>query len=178
MKWGDVGTWLKTNAKTGGALVGALLTGNAPGAIAAGVSLVSAATGSNNPVDVLDRLQHDPEVLVKLKTLELQNEASIREHIESMTRLQLEAETAAHTTTQDTIRAGDKAEDAFIRRTRPAQSWCSLFAAFAYVFVVEAPDLTLLIALLTLPWAYAGLRQVGKGVDSVTAAVVNRNKKQ
>lgn len=39
--WGKVGGWLKDNAGTGAALVGSLLTGNAPGAIAAGISLVT-----------------------------------------------------------------------------------------------------------------------------------------
>lgn len=49
MEWRDVGDWLKNNAGPGAALVGSLLTGNIPGAIAAGVSLVGGATGEANP---------------------------------------------------------------------------------------------------------------------------------
>jgi len=88
-----------------------------------------------------------------------------------MKRIELEDEQAQHRTTQETIQAGDRAEDVFVRRTRPGQSWISLFAALAYVFVVEVPDVMILGALLTLPWAYAGLRQIGKGVESVTNRV-------
>lgn len=36
MDWKDVGSWLETNAGAGAALVGSLLTGNVPGAIAPG----------------------------------------------------------------------------------------------------------------------------------------------
>jgi hypothetical protein len=62
MKWSKVGGWLKDNAGTGTALIGSLLTGNVPGAIAAGVSLVSGATGSNDPSEVLAQLQGNPEL--------------------------------------------------------------------------------------------------------------------
>ncbi|MCH9837706.1 hypothetical protein K0U83_18735 [bacterium] len=166
-KWSRVGDWLKDNAGTGTALVGSLLTGNVPGAIAAGVSLVSGATGTNDPAQALAALQADPQTVARLKELYYQNEASVRQHIEALTRIELEA----HQTTQATIQSGDRAEDPFVRRTRPAQSWCSLIAAFVYVLYTTAADkptdFMILSALLTLPWAYAGLRQIGKGIDSI-----------
>jgi hypothetical protein len=165
--WSDVGGWIKANAGTGAALVGSLLTGNVPGAVAAGVSLVGTATGTDEPIEALARLQQDPQAMARLKHLYYENEADVRRHLETMTRLQMEDEQHRHSTTQETIRAGDKAEDSFVRRTRPGQSWVSLFAALAYVFVNDSPDVMILGALLTLPWAYAGLRQVGKGIDSV-----------
>lgn len=171
MNWSDVGGWVKKNAGTGAALVGSLLTGNVPGAVAAGVSLVSGATGTDDPAEALATLQRDPQATIRLKELYFENEAAVRAHIENMKRLELEDQQAAHESTQQTIRAGDQAEDVFVRRTRPGQSWCSLFAAFAYVFTSDAPDIMVLGALLTLPWAYAGLRQVGKGIDSVTGAI-------
>lgn len=174
MSWGKVGEWVKQNAGTGAKLVGGLLTGNVPQAVAAGVSLVTGATGEADPDAVLHALQNDPAAAVKLRELYYQNEASVRGHIEAMERLRLEDEQAAHETTQKTVRQGDVAEDAFVRRTRPAQSWLSLIAAFVYVFAVAPVDIVVLTALLTLPWAYAGLRQVGKGVDSVTSAVKAR----
>lgn len=168
MKWSKVGNWIKENAGTGTALIGSLLTGNVPGAVAAGVSLVSGATGTDNPNQVLMELQGNPQSMVKLKELYYQNETSVRQHLETMTKLEMENEQVKHRETQETIRAGDKAEDAFVRRTRPAQSWISLFAALFYALYNDKPDIMILGALLTLPWAYAGLRQVGKGIDSFT----------
>ena len=41
MNWKDVGAWVKKNAGPGAALVGSLVTGNVPGAVAAGVSIIS-----------------------------------------------------------------------------------------------------------------------------------------
>lgn len=168
--WKRVGEWLKGNAGTGAALVGSLLTGNVPGAVAAGAALVSSATGTTDPDAALAALQGTPDALVRLRELSLANEADIRRHLETMTQQELEARQREHETTQETIRAGDRAEDPFVRRTRPAQSWFSLFAAVAYIFSTDVPDVTILGLLLTLPWAYAGLREIGKGVSAVTAA--------
>ncbi len=172
MQWKEVGDWVKGNAGKGAALVGSLLTGNIPGAIAAGVSMVSSATGTDDPEKALQQLQNDPQSLIKLKELYYQNEESVRQHLAEMTRLDLEDKQAEHHETQETIRGGDKATDSFVRRTRPGQSWVSLFAALVYVFISDNPDVMILGALLTLPWAYAGLRQVGKGVDSIAGAMV------
>jgi len=165
MKWSDVGDWLKSNGGTGAALVGSLLTGNIHGAVAAGVALVTGASGAATPESAMAALQKDPAVLVRLRELALQEEASIREHIRAMTELQLKDAQAEHEQTQLTIRSGDNSEDAFVRRTRPGQSWVSLVAALVYVFVNDEPDAYVLTLLLTLPWAYAGLREIGKGVD-------------
>ena len=181
MTWDDVGQWLKQNAGKGAALVGALLTGNVPAAVAAGAAMVSSAAGSDDPGEVLAQLQQDPQVMVRLREIAQQEQASIRQHIEAMKRLELEDSQRAHETTQATIQAGDTAEDPFVRRTRPGQSWLSLFAALAYVFGVTfvqngTPDLYVLAALLTLPWAYAGLRQVGKGVDSLAGVLAGNRK--
>lgn len=166
MDWAGVGDWIKENAGTGAALVGSLLTGNIPGAIASGVSLVSSATGTDDPQKALEKLQTDPESVVRLRELAVQDEENIRQHIREMKRMELEDQQAAHRETQETIRAGDRAEDRFVKWTRPGQSWISLGMAGAYVFSAEAPDILILSALLTLPFAYAGLRQIGKGVDS------------
>ena len=173
MTWGAVGDWLKSNGGTGAALVGSLLAGNVPGAVAAGVALVSSATGVAGPDAALQQLQTDPATVVRLRELAVQDEASIREHIRAMTALELQDAQAEQEQTQLTIRAGDVAEDAFVRRTRPGQSWLSLVAALVYVgYCVGrglAIDVTVLGLLLTLPWAYAGLRQIGKGIDAVAA---------
>jgi hypothetical protein len=169
MKWSDVGGWIKDNAGTGASLVGSLLTGNVPGAVAAGVALVSGATGTNDPAKALAALQADPATLVRLKELAVQEEASIRQHIQAMEEARLKDAQAEHEQTQLTIRAGDAAEDPFVRRTRPAQAWLSLVAALVYAFKADTPSTEVLLLLLTLPWAYAGLRQIGKGVDALAA---------
>ncbi len=173
MKWSDVGSWLQNNAGAGASLVGSLLVGNIPGAVAAGVALVSGATGVATPDAALKIFQNDPATVIKLKELAVQDDQNIREHIRAMTELQLKDEQAEHEQTQTTVRSGDNSDDVFVRRTRPAQSWTSLVAALAYVFTLvfmgKEIDLTVLGLLLTLPWTYAGLRQVGKGIDSFNA---------
>jgi hypothetical protein len=161
MNWSGVGEWIKGNSGTGAALVGSLLTGNVPGAVAAGVSLVSGATGTTDPAEALASLQTNPETMIRLKELVVENDQNIRKHIEEMTRLDLEDQQKAHHETQETIRAGDKSEHWLNRATRPGQSWCSLIAALAYSFG-NSPDILILSALLTLPFTYAGLRQTSK----------------
>lgn len=170
MNWSDVGSWLKDNAGSGAALVGSLITGNIPGAVAAGVAMVSSATGSNDPGAALTTLQSDPATVVRLRELAVQEEASIREHIRQMHELELKDKQAEQETTGKVVMSGDNAEDVVVRRTRPLQSWCSLLAAFGFVFgkgVNSETDLYVLGLLLALPWAYAGLRQVGKGIDTI-----------
>lgn len=169
MDWQGVGDWLKNNAGTGAALVGSLLTGNIPGAVAAGVSLVSSATGEANPEKALAALQTDAGTMLRLRELSVQNEASIREHIRAMEELRLKDAQAEHHETQETIRAGDRAEDRLVRWTRPVQSSVSLLAAIYYGLTSKTPSIELLTLLLVLPWAYAGLRQIGKGVDVLGA---------
>lgn len=169
MKWSDVGDWLKSNAGTGAALVGSLLTGNLPGAVAAGVSLVSGATGTDDPTKALAELQANPETLVKLRELANQEQDSIRKHIEAMEKIKAEAEQArqkddqhSHEQTQLTVRNGDQSESRMVRWTRPGQSWVSLAAAIYYALANAEPSEGVLLLLLTLPWTYAGLREFGK----------------
>lgn len=95
MNWTDVGSWIKDNAAPGAALVGSLLTGNVPGAVAAGVALVSGATGTADPAAALQALQGDPSTMVRLRELANEEAASIRQHMQEMTRMQLDAEAAA-----------------------------------------------------------------------------------
>jgi hypothetical protein len=167
MGWSKVGEWLQENAGSGTALVGSLLTGNVPGAIAAGAALISGATGQTDPQKALQTLKTDTESMIKLKILALEEEKSIREHLQRMTEIELTDKQAEHQQAQETIRHGDSAEDPFVRRTRPAQAWLSLCAALGYVFITESPNFEILMLLLTLPLAYSGLRQVGKGIDAL-----------
>lgn len=168
--WKDVGEWLKQNAGPGAALVGSLLVGNVPGAVAAGIAMATGATGEATPARVLETLQAEPGAMTRLRELAYQNEASIREHIRAMEELRLKDEQHQHEQTQLTIRAGDAAEDWFVRRTRPAQAWLSLGAALTYAFAKPEPSVEILLILMTLPWVYAGLRQVGKWAEVKAAA--------
>lgn len=167
--WKKVGTWIKDNAGPGAALVGSLLTGNVPAAVAAGVALVSSATGTAVPADALAALQGDPATIVRLRELANEEATNIRAHIQRMTELELADAQAEHRETQETIRAGDKSESAWIRFNRPGMCWASLFAAIIFVFAREAPDEIVLGLLLTPPWTYLGLRQWGKRTDAKLA---------
>lgn len=138
MDWKDVGNWLKKNAGTGAALVGSLLTGNVPGAVAAGVALVTNATGEADPDKVLASFQAEPGTVLKLRELALQEQDNIRRHIEAMARLEAENEQAAHREQQETIRTGDTSEDEYVRRTRPRMARQSWYATAIYVIGFEA----------------------------------------
>ena len=137
MDWSSIGTWLKQNATGGAALIGSLLTGNIPGAVAAGVGLIGSATGSTEPMKALQALQTDPATMAKLQELANANEASIRQHIERMETMRLQDEQANQKEQQETIRSGDNASDAYISHTRPMivrQSW---YTGCAYLAVTE-----------------------------------------
>lgn len=172
MNWSDVGSWLKDNAGTGAALVGSLLTGNVPGAVAAGVALVGSATGTNDPAKALAALQGDPATVLKLRELAVQEEASIREHIRTMEEMRLKDEQAAHEQQQLTIRGGDNAEDEYVRHTRPMMARQSWYATMAYVLLFEGlnsakvfsggANWDLAMILLAPAAAYLGFRSLDK----------------
>lgn len=172
-KWSAVGSWLKDNAGTGASLVGHLLTGNVPGAVAAGVALVTSATGESDPAKVMERLQSDPATLIELKKLAYADAANIRQHTSEMARIELEREAAElkdqqaqHEQQQATIRAGDRAEDKFVRWTRPLMAWTGLLSGLTYVLAKAEPSDAILAMLFAAPWAYMGLRTK----DKITAA--------
>lgn len=172
MKWKDVGDWLKQNAGPGAALVGSMLSGNVPGAIAAGVALVSSATGEADPEKVMAALQAEPGTVLKLRELANQNEASIRDHIRATAEIDAKDAQAQHHETQETIRNGDNSHDEYVRHTRPRMARQSWYATAAYVLVFEGlkadgvfsvgvvPELALL--LLSPAAAYLGLRALDK----------------
>ena len=166
MSWETVGQWIKENAGSGASLVGSLIAGNVPGAVAAGVAMVSSVTGSNDPQEALRVLQTNPESLVRLRELANQESASVREHIAEMTRLELNDNQEQHKQTQETIRAGDQAQSR-VKWIRPIHSSISLLGALFYAYNETSPDITVLTLLLALPFAYSGLRQVGKGIDAI-----------
>lgn len=172
MDWKAVGEWLKGNAGTGAALVGSLLTGNVPAAVAAGVALVSSATGTGDPDKALAALQTDPATVLKLRELAIQEAAGIRDHVRAMEELRLKDEQASHEQQQQTIRQGDNSEDEYVRRTRPRMARQSWAATAAYVVIFEALKgagifkigavLELAMLLLAPAGAYLGFRTADK----------------
>lgn len=173
MDWKGVGDWLKGNAGTGAALVGSLLTGNVPGAVAAGVALVSSATGEADPSKVLAALQTDPATMLRLKELALQDEASIREHIRAMTELEFRDKQAEHEQQQLTIRSGDNSADPYVRHTRPRVARQSWYATMGYVIAAElakvagvataGASVEIALLLMSPAAAYMGFRAFEKG---------------
>lgn len=167
MNWSGVGKWIKANAGTGTTLIGSLLTGNVPGALAAGISLVSGATGTDDPIKALHTLQGDPDAMIRLKELYYKNEESIRNHLAEVKKLELEDAQKAHSEQQTTIREGDKATDEYVRRTRPMMARQSWFGTLFYVISAElasfwdigsGASMELALVLLGPAGAYMGFR--------------------
>jgi hypothetical protein len=90
------------------------------------------------------------------------NEASIRSHLLEMERIQLQDAQLEQKETQDTIRAGDKADDIFVRSTRPGMAWLGLLGSIAYVILMPSPNEKVFDGLMMLPYIYMGLRTFDK----------------
>tara|TARA_Y100001963_G_scaffold160239_1_gene269449 strand:- start:34992 stop:35507 length:516 start_codon:yes stop_codon:yes gene_type:complete len=161
VNWSDVGSFLKQNQKGVAGLVGSLLTGNVVGAVSAGASMVAQATGTTNPDQALATLKSNPDAMVRLEEIAAAREAEVNRHLESVMALELQDKQRSHSETQQTIRNGDNAEGA-VKYVRPTHATLSLIAGIVYAFITDAPDLMILGAFLTLPFTYAGLREIGK----------------
>ncbi|ANB27216.1 hypothetical protein A6F57_19755 [Alteromonas stellipolaris] len=161
MNWSNVGEFLKGNTTGVTSLVGSLLTGNVLGAVSAGASMVATATGTTDPEQALLELQGTPETVLKLKKIALQREAEVNRHVESVMSLQFKDAQSSHSETQKTIRNGDNAEGG-VKYVRPSHATASLLAGIYYGLFTDSPDIMILGAFLTLPFAYAGLREIGK----------------
>lgn len=172
LSWKVVGEWLKSNAGTGAALVGSLLTGNVPGAVAAGVALVSSATGEADADKVLASLQTDPSTMLRLRELASQDEASIREHIRVMHESDLRDKQHEHEQQQLTIRGGDQAEDEYVRHTRPKMARQSWAVTAGYIVAFEGARVSglfeagasgeLALLMMAPAAAYLGFRSLDK----------------
>jgi hypothetical protein len=164
--WKDVGAWLSRNGTEGANLVGSLLTGNLGNAVEAGVKLVSGATHYATPDQALSVLQNDPQALERLKKMAYENEASIRSHLLEMERIRLQDAQLEQKETQDTIRAGDKADDIFVRSTRPGMAWMGLLGSIGYITLFNEPNEWAFNGLMILPYSYMGFRAYDKYLKS------------
>lgn len=86
MEWKD----LRNSVGQFAPLVGTILGGPAGGAI--GSLVATALNVENNPEAIYKAIQTDPNVSVKLKELQIQNEAMLNEHIQKMASIELEYE--------------------------------------------------------------------------------------
>lgn len=161
MSWSKVGDWIKDNAGSGAAIVGALLTGGSSAAVAMGVSMIADATGTNEPDKALEALQSNPEMMLRLEELRNDRQADINRHIETMEKAKLDDKQAEHATTASVTMNGDNAEGG-VKWIRPLQSTASLIAGMVYCFMAKTIEFDILGLWLALPWGYAGLRQFGK----------------
>lgn len=171
MSWQKVGQWLKENAGTGAALVGSLLTGNVPGAVAAGVAMVTSATGEASPERALAALQSEPGTLLKLRELAVKENDSIREHIRLMTEAELKDKQEEHRQQQETIRSGDNSQDEYVRHTRPRMARQSWYVSAGYMVSAElgkafgygnGASLEIAMVLMAPAGAYLGFRSLDK----------------
>ena len=103
------------------------------------------------------------ESLVELERIKVEMEKEITRRQE----LALNDKQAEQRETQETIRAGDKAEDPYIRTTRPLMARQSMWAVMLYCFLMEAfhafgygvgVDVSVAALLSSPAWAYLGLR--------------------
>ncbi|MDF2186164.1 hypothetical protein O1O06_15580 [Grimontia hollisae] len=77
--------------------------------------------------------QLPPDALVELETIKVELEKEKNRRLE----LTLNDKQSEHRETQTTIREGDKAEDEYVRRTRPKGARLSLYSCIAYIFLFE-----------------------------------------
>lgn len=119
-----------------------------------------------------------PEQMVALQKCNNEFKAEMKRLENESKRDQLVDVQKSHETTQETIRNGDNSDSRLVRWTRPLQSWASLLFSFWYIYSAETISVEVLMVLLALPWAYAGLRQVGKWktTDALSKTVSNLNR--
>lgn len=158
MSWEAVGKFLSNNAEAGVGLVGSLLTGNIVGAVSSGMAMVSQATGTTDSEKALHELTNNPETMIKLKQLQLDNEKEINRHIETIYLAELKDMQAEHKQTQETIMNGDNATG-LIKWVRPL--FCGL-ALCASIYHIETVSWEKLSILMSLPLSYCGLRTLDK----------------
>jgi len=167
--WGKVGDFIKEKGSGLVAVAGSVLTGNIPGGIAAAASMLLEATGESDPEKVLDKLQKDPSMMSKMNEIALKYEVELRKYNQQMLVEQYKDVQSEHKETQDTIRAGDKAQDEYVRRTRPLIARISFIVGCAYMVGMEAlnafstkvhsgADVQIAMVMFSPAWAYMGLR--------------------
>ncbi|MCJ0803020.1 hypothetical protein [Vibrio vulnificus] len=106
-----------------------------------------------------------PEALVDLERVKVEMEKEITRRQD----LALQDKQAEHHETQETIRAGDKAADEYVRQTRPKMARQSFLYMVLYVFLFEGlrvnglgagADIYIALTIGSIAFAYHGLRTI------------------
>jgi len=93
MSWEDIGNFVKKGAP----LLGSLIGGPAGGAVG---SLVAGIFGENNPQELMEKLNADPEAMTKLRELEMKHRERLEELSIEAARIQLQETQAFFADTQ------------------------------------------------------------------------------
>jgi len=147
MSWDDVKNFVGKAAPMIGTLIGG------PAGTAVG-GLVSSALGTDNdPDQVMQELQANPDALLKVKRLEIEQKSELRKLSIQAEQNRLQAETVRLQETNKTMRAEIQSEDPYVRRARPT---------FLYVlaFSVAAEVLLALLALIIAPDQLPALKEI------------------
>lgn len=132
------------------------------------VDTLFGATKEQKEISLTRELQRQlsPENLVDLERIKVELEKELTRRKE----LDLQDKQAEHHETQETIRAGDRAEDPYIRKTRPLMARQSFWGMMLYIFLFEAikaflpgsdgADIYIALTIGTPAFAYLGLRTI------------------
>lgn len=158
MGWGDVKEFVGKAAP----IVGGLLGGPAGGAVGA---LIAGALGvEDSPEAVTEALKGNPELIAKVRALELTHEQELRRLAIQSEAQRLAADTARLAEVNATMRAELASGDRFKSYWRPlygylsAITWTLQSLAIVYVAIwkpAEAPEIIAAIAGLTGMWGIA-----------------------
>jgi hypothetical protein len=138
---GDVLDFLIDN---GLPLLGGVLGG--PGGAAAGKLIAKAlGAGSDDPDELMQAIQADPNAVLKLKEIESNNSVELQRLLLQGEQNRLAAETARHAETNATMRKELESEDAYVRRARPTFLYVIAFSVavevvIALVVSIVAPE--------------------------------------
>jgi len=129
--WDDIKDFIGGAAPVVGTLLGGPIGGSIGGLIANKLGV------ENDPKAILEKLQTDPEALIKIKQMESEERQQLRQLQYKATELEATERMRQHETTQKTIQVGDTAEDPYVRHTRPMMARWSFFGSLAYLFLFE-----------------------------------------
>ena len=179
----DIGAFIKKNGSGLLGLAGSVLTGNVLGGVNSVKSMITEATGTDNMSTAITRLRADPTMLVKLEEIAKANEADIRDHHQTMQKMEIEDLQKEHSEQQLTIRGGDQSPAEYVQETRPKIARQSWYATMTYIIGMEVlklghllivgtpavnqllfggADMSLALVLLGPAGAYFGFRSADK----------------
>lgn len=133
MDWSDVGKIIGDAAP----ILGNVLVGNIPGAIASAGSLLASAFGvQNNPAAVAAAIQGDPDAPVKLAQIEADNKVQLQQLVVSSAANALAADTARIQSVNATIQADATGKSWLQRNTHSIAVLMTVSAVLAVYFVL------------------------------------------